>query len=368
MPDIFPGEPDWEIQTLRVIAEAAFGGADYFECVRTAGKIRPGDNESWHREWHALARELETAGRADLAAGNRVSASQRLFRASNYYRHADFFRPGLDPIKRENFVRLVACFRDAIKLGSRRVEAVQVTCGTEVYDGYFCHPVHPASVRWPAVLWLGGADSLAEENYFFGASEVAERGAAVLILDTPGRGSSLRLKNIPSRYDYEVPVKAAIDYLAARPEVDPARIGCVGVSMAGYYAPRATAFEPRIKALVLWCGCFDVLEELYDWYPPIQAQIQWILGVGSDAEARRRLEKFNLKGVARQIRCPTLISHGVGDMVMNVSGAKRLYEEIGSREKLLRLWDGSEGGAIHCNYDNWSVSIPFMMDWLMKRL
>jgi len=138
--------------------------------------------------------------------------------------------------------------------------------------------------------------------------------------------------------------------------------------MAGYYAPRATAFEPRIKALVLWCGCFDVLEELYDWYPPIQAQIQWILGVGSDAEARRRLEKFNLKGVARQIRCPTLISHGVGDMVMNVSGAKRLYEEIGSREKLLRLWDGSEGGAIHCNYDNWSVSIPFMMDWLMKRL
>ena len=276
--------------------------------------------------------------------------------------------PGLDPRKRENFTRTVACFDDAIELHSHKIEPVQVTSGKDVYDGYFLHPIQPKASRWPAVLMLGGADSLAQELYFFGGSELAERGFAVLILDTPGRGSSLRLKNIHSRPDYEVPVKAAIDYLSARPDIDPERIGCVGVSMAGYYAPRGTAFESRIKALVLWCACYDILEDLYEFYPPIRGQIQWILGVGSEAEARRKLADFNLKGIAPRITCPTLISHGVGDIVMNVAGAKRLYEEIGSKDKLIRLWDEGEGGAVHCNYDNWSVSIPFMFDWLAARL
>jgi alpha-beta hydrolase superfamily lysophospholipase len=215
---------------------------------------------------------------------------------------------------------------------------------------------------------LGGADSLAEELYFWGASEMAERGMAVLILDTPGRGSSLRLKEIVSRPDYEVPVKSAIDYLVSRPEVDADRIGSVGISMAGYYAPRGAAFEPRIKALVLWCACYDILEDIYDWYPPIQEQLQWVVGAKDDTEARDKLNSFNLRGVAKNITCPTLISHGIGDVVIRVDGAKRLYEEIRSTDKVLKLWEGDEGGSVHCNYDNWSVSLPFMFDWLAKRL
>ena len=368
MLNIFPGEPDWAIQTERVIAQVPFGGADLFECDRAAKKIKSGDLESWHTEWHALGRTTEQDGREALAAGAKVTAKQRLFRASNYYRHADLFLPGRDPRKRESFLRVSACFKDAIKLHSRKIETVQVECGTDVYDGYFCHPHSTKPGRWPTVLMLGGADSLAEELYFWGGSEMVERGIAVLILDTPGRGSSLRLKSIYTRPDYEVPINAAIDYLAARPDVDPDRIGCVGVSMAGYYAPRGAAFEPRIKALVLWCACYDILKDIYDFYPAIHGQIQWILGVADDTEARKKLAEFNLKGIAQRITCPTLISHGVGDFVMNVEGAKQLYDEIGSKDKQLKLWEGREGGAVHCNYDNWAVSIPFMFDWLSERL
>jgi dipeptidyl aminopeptidase/acylaminoacyl peptidase len=368
MLDIFPGEPDWAIQTERVIAQVASGGADIFECDRTAQKIKLGDLESWYKEWNELGRTTEADGRAALAAGAKVTAKQRLFRASNYYRHADFFLPGLDPRRRDSFVRLSACFKDAIKLHSRKIETVQVKCGDDVYDGYFCYPLRDGSERWPTVLMLGGADSLAEELYFWGASELTERGIAVLLLDTPGRGSSIRLKNIYTRPDYEVPIKAAVDYLVGRSDVDPDRIGCVGISMAGYYAPRGAAFEPRIKALVLWCACYDILTDIYDFYPPIHQQIQWILGVSNDADARKKLKDFNLNGIAHRIACPTLISHGVGDAIMNVEGAKRLYSEIGSKDKVLKLWEGKDGGAVHCNYDNWAVSIPFMFDWLVERL
>lgn len=360
--------PDWSIQTQRLIAEAAYGGADVFEIVSTAQTIAPGDVEAWYAAWLKLAEQTEAAGQEALARGAKVTGRQRLFRASNYYRHADFFMLGTDPRKRENYQRVSRCFKAAIPLQSPGVEAVQVACGSEIYDGYFCQAKNPPARPGPAVLMLGGADSLAEELYFFGGSEVVERGISVLLLDTPGRGSSLRVKGIVSRPDYEVPFKAAIDYLSGRTEVDPNRIGCVGVSMAGYYAPRGAAFEPRIKALVLWCACYDVLDELYEWYPPIRKQIQWILGVADDAAARKRLQEFNLKGIASKITCPTLISHGLNDAVMNVEGAKRLYREISSKDKTLKLWDGSQGGAIHCNYDNWSVSVPLMFDWLAERL
>ncbi|MBS7742922.1 alpha/beta hydrolase [Chelatococcus sp. HY11] len=367
MLNIFPGERDWAIQTERLIAQAAYRGSDIFECDRAAKRIKEGDFESFHNEWHELGRETEEAGRKALEAGDIETAKYRLYRASNYYRHADFFLLGTDERKIANFRKTKRCFEDAIKYDANRVEAVQVTCGDDIYDGYYVFP-NKGREKSPAVLMLGGADSLAEEIFFWGTQELADRGIGVLILDTPGRGSSLRLRHIHSRPDYEVPVKAAIDYLEARPDVDPDRIGCVGVSMAGYYAPRGTAFEPRIKALVLWCACYDILEELYNFYPPIQKQIQWILGVDNDTQAREKLKDFNMKGIAHQIRCPTLISHGAGDVVMDVKGARRLYDEIGSTDKVLKIWEGDEGGAVHCNYDNWSISIPFMFDWLAKRL
>jgi dienelactone hydrolase len=41
-----------------------------------------------------------------------------------------------------------------------------------------------------------------------------------------------------------------VEYLASRPEVDPARLGCVGLSMGGYRSFLLAALEPRIKVAV----------------------------------------------------------------------------------------------------------------------
>ena len=70
---------------------------------------------------------------------------------------------------------------------------ITVRCGDEEYDGYFCHPVNPKPGKWPAVLFLGGADAYAEEIYF-GGKQMLERGWAMLLVDTPGRGSSIYLR------------------------------------------------------------------------------------------------------------------------------------------------------------------------------
>lgn len=368
MLDLFPGNPAWSVQTLRLVAQAHYGGSDLNECVATAARIRPGDGASWVAEWEGLAERVERQAKAALAQGHAVTARDAYFRAASYYRMADFFLPGTDVRKKTFFLSANRCFLEGARQYRPPIERIEVPSGGESYAGYFCHAKNPRASRVPGVIMLGGADSLAEELFFFGGNQVTERGMALLLIDTPGRGSSLRLKGIKTRPDYEKPVGAVIDYLQRRPEVDPERIGLAGVSMGGYYAPRVAAFDRRVKALALNCGCYDIVEDLFDYYPPLRGQLRWLVGAENDAEARAAYKAFTLAGVAKQITCPILISHGADDAIMRPEGARRLHEEAQSREKVLKIWSGEEGGAVHCNYDNWSVSFPFMYDWLADRL
>ena len=361
----FPDHPELSVQTIRLIAQVAYGGADYFDAAAAAARIDPEDPESWQAEWRDLGARVERRAQEALDASHGQAALRHFLHAGSYYRQSDFFLPGRDPRKKELFLKARACFLEAARLYDPPIETIEVPCGGERYRGYF-HA--PSAGPLPAVLLLGGADSLAEELFVLAGPELARRNIALMLVDTPGRGSTLRVDGIPTRPDYEVPVSAAVDSLAARPEVDPSRIGLLGISLGGYYAPRAAGFDDRFRAMVLWCGCFDVLADLYAFYPPIQSQMQWILGVDSDAEARDRLAAFNLRGIAGRISCPTLVSHAEGDALMDPAGARKLYEEIACADKELRLWPKEAGGAVHCNWDSLSVALPYMLDWLADRL
>jgi len=54
---------------------------------------------------------------------------------------------------------------------------------------------------------------------------------------------------------------------------------------------------------------------------------------------------------------------------MSVEGAKRLFNEIGAKDKTLRIYDDPKaGGTIHCSHDYWAHHVPYMLDWLEERL
>lgn len=356
-------------QTLRLVAEAQQGGGDVFDIARCARRIELGDKDSWEREWIALAEVTEARAREAEKAGKIQTAVQNYFHANNYWRMADVFLLGFDPRRAKYFSKSQENFRAAAKLHSPKMEVIQVKCGSETYDGYYCHPVNPKPGKYPAVFLIGGADAFAEEIFFSGR-QVLNRGWGLLLVDTPGRGSSLYLKKIPTRPDYEVPVKACIDYLVSRPEVDANRIGLIGISLAGYYAPRAAAFDKRIKALVGWSGCWSILTDVYEFCAHLQPTLRRLLGDVDEATAKKQLAAFTMADCAKNITCPTLISHGEGDHLMSVEGAKKLFVAIGAKDKTLKLYDGKDGhgGAIHCSHDRWSYNVPFMLDWLEERL
>jgi dienelactone hydrolase len=356
-------------QTLRLVAEAQQGGGDVFDIARLCRDIEPGDKETWEHAWLELAERTEAKGKEALAAGHNNTAVKFFFHANQYYRMSDVFLTIAENDKKaQRFIKCQENFRAAAALHHPTIEVIRVQCGSEEYDGYFCHPINPKPGKWPAVFLIGGADAFAEEIFFSGR-QVLEYGWALILVDTPGRGSSMYVKGIPTRADYEVPAKACIDYLVSRPEVDPERVGMIGISMAGYYAPRATAFDPRIKALVAWSGCYSVLDDLYLFCEHLQPVVRRLLGGVSDEQAREKLKAFTMDGIARNITCPTLITHGANDRLMNVDGARRLFNEIGSKDKSLKIYeDPRSGGAIHCSHDYWAHNVPYMLDWFSDRL
>src|SRR6266700_223834 len=166
------------------------------------------------------------------------------------------------------------------------------------------HTVNVYKKALPYFDFPGEHVAIPEELHSYG-DDFLRRGMAVLAIDGPGQGE-MEFEH-PMRHDYEVPVRYAIDYLEGRPDVDASRVGLMGVSMGGYYAPRAAAFEPRVQAAIAVAGGYNIVGH-FDRLPRLTRDA-FIARTGStsEPEALAKLESFNLAGVMEKVRCPLLV-------------------------------------------------------------
>ena len=369
-----PEARDFSTILVGLFSEATQGAGDPNELLRIASAIRSGNRDDWTRAFLSMADRVFAIAEAAAQQSHPQTASESYLRAFTYYRVAELMRGHDDPQKIPLYHRAIATFKRGISLSAHPYEPVAVEYDGHRLEGYFFKP-QPASAgrlarvgRVPCVIFISGADALPEQNFFRGVQWLTARGLACLIFNGPGQGGTIRLLRVPTIPDYERPVAAAIDYLAARSDVDRDRVGLLGVSMAGYYAMRAAAFEPRLKAVVAWGAMYSVYDDLWRFYPPLRPQLVWITGARNEAETEARLRAFTLEGVLARVRCPVLITHGVNDEMVPVASAHRTYAEIASKDKTLRLYTPEEGGDTHINIDNWSQVVPVMADWLVERL
>jgi dienelactone hydrolase len=258
-------------------------------------------------------------------------------------------------------------------LNSVNVERVEVNSPDGILPGYLIPSGRDSPS--PIVVFYNGFDVTKEILYAIIGDEFAKRNIACLVIDTPGTGEPLRLRNVPSRPDYEVPTSAIVDYLEKRPEIDSSRIGLLGISLGGYYAPRGAAFEPRIKACVAWGAIWDygtTWQKRWDTSSKMTSvpfwQLPWVMGTKTMEEALTRVEAFSLVGVLEHLHQPLLIVHGEHDSAVSVEDAKKAYESAGSLDKQLRLFTVAEGGSEHAGTDDPDPGRQLIVDWFGLRL
>jgi dienelactone hydrolase len=379
----FPEDYRWSHGMLFGINAAPWGGGEIGEVARVGLRLKGhvGDDRAWFREWSSEAAKAERAGREHLAAGRSATAAKYLFRAANYYHVGErFLQPKSDGLA--EYWRGVECFRDAARHTVRpRIEHVEVPFEGATLPALLVHAEQPTgkSGRAPAMVFFDGFDVTKEIQYFKGVPDLAARGIACLIVDGPGNGESVRFRGQYLRHDTESYATAAWEYLAARPEIDPKRIGVMAISLGGYYAPRAAAFEPRFACCIAWGAQWDYWQVWKERFERIDAgqstalsvpwrHLLWIFNVETREAAMKKLEGFRLDGVVQKIACPFLLLHGERDEQIPLAIAQKCFDAVGSKEKTLKVFTREEGGYHHCQTDNVSVGVAYMWDWIENAL
>jgi pimeloyl-ACP methyl ester carboxylesterase len=352
-----PVVPDAEVETaLRHWAPRLIqNGVDYGDLIATTARI-----DTWNRwlpEWARAADEQAAFAAEADAAGHTLTAGHAWRRAS-VNRHFGKFVWTVDlDLARKATRRSVEETRAALARLDPTAERLEVA----IEGGTACANLRrPAGVdRAPYVVLIPGLDSTKEEFFYF-EQAFLDRGMATISLDGPGQGETGL--SVPIRPDYETAVTPLLDRLAGRSDLDHDRAGVVGVSLGGYYAPRAAAFEPRLRAVVGISGPFR-FGDVWDDLPPMtRATFVVKSQAKDDAEGRRIASTLDLGGVCERIAVPALYVTGTLDRLI----PWRQTERQAARTPGGTFVTYPEGN--HGVSNQSSKARPMIADWMADRL
>jgi dienelactone hydrolase len=333
--------------------------------------------QAFRETWVKMADKLCELAAEDEEKGRLISAGDKYGRASTYYITAERLQAHGSEGRIALYQRFLDVFLRGITLGRENCQRVEIP-----YEGKHLSAlyVRAEGVDGPAPLLVqvNGLDSTKEMKYRVGLPAwLARRGVSSLIVDQPGTGEALRLQGFCARYDSEHWASRVVDYLETRDDVDAARIGMEGVSLGGYYCPRAVAFEPRFACGVVWGANHDwrdvqkkrLAREGDFPVPHYWEHVRWVWGAKTQDEFMEIAEKVHLDGVVEQIRVPFLVTHGEKDSQIPLKWAYRTYEQlVNSPKRELKIFTEREGGVQHSSFDNSANAGAFIADWVAEVL
>lgn len=292
--------------------------------------------DDWCRAWSERAGLHEQMGREALTRKKFLSAGEHLNRAAVYYHFGKFLFVHDIPQMRAAHMKAVECKTLALPHVRPPGERVEIP-----YEGKKLYGIlrKPAGIERPPVMMMTmGLDSAKEETDAYEQPFLA-RGIATLAFDGPGQGEGEY--DFAIRGDYEVAVRAVADFIETRRDLDTGQIGLWGVSLGGYYAPRAAAFEKRVKACISLAGPYD-WSEAWDGLPELTREAFRVRAkCATMEEAKRHAATLSLRGVAERITCPLFVLTGKLDRIVPWQHAERLAREAKGPVELLIVEDGN---------------------------
>ncbi len=291
--------------------------------------------DDWCAAWSRRAAVHEELGRSSLKENFRLTAGEHLVRAAIYYHFAKFvFVQDLDQMRAAH-MKAVECYRDGVAL-------LEPWPGKRVaipFEGKTIFGVLRGAGREPkpVLVMAPGLDSTKEELHAYEEPFLA-RGMATLAIDGPGQGEAEY--EIPICGDYERAAKAVCDWIETRKDLDASRMAIWGVSLGGYYAPRAAAYEKRFKACIALSGPFE-WDKIWDTLPDLTRETFRVRShASSEKEAREKAKGLSMADAAKRIRCPIFIVAGRQDRLVPAADAERLARSVAGPVELLVVEDG----------------------------
>lgn len=378
--EYFPTNYVWSLSVVATLNNGGYIDEVDRACKPVLRAAQNGDDagtEELYASWAAVADRLITKAEHDEAIGRRIGAAETYYRASLYTSQAERLQSPKWAGRNDAYRKSIELLLKHIELGQIPLTRVEIPYEGASLPGYFYRA--PGDGPHPVVIQWNGLDSTKEMMYYSGFPRMlAERGISTLMMDTPGSGEALRLRGLTARHDTEAWATATVDYIEAHAtelHADPEQVGIVGWSLGGYYAPRAAAFEKRLKLAVAWGANHDwaaVQEarrnrEGENPVPHYWDHVFWVWGATDMDDFIAKTESMHLNGVAEQITVPLLVTHGVNDRQIPVAYAHQTHQQaINSPKRELRLFDDPEGGTEHISIDNMPYVAGFIADWIAE--
>ena len=363
-----------------LLGSAGNSGCEIGEAFYTASRIQDGDAESWQAEWIRTARLVEEEGRLSLARGHKVSARRQLQRASNYYRIALVSMPSTDSRFKETALKSRSLLKEAGRLLHPQLEYIEIPFEGTLLPGYFRKAAGDNKPR-KTLIMIGGAETFAEDLFFYIAPQAHEYGYNFLTVDLPGQGL-LPLEGKFFRPAMNVPIQVAVDYALSRPDVDPGRLAVYGISSGGGFAPQAASSDKRIRAVAV-SNC------VVDAYPGVKKMavatatpdvtkswstfklytnqaVAWRFGLAPDnlpglVEANRG---FSFDPAQVTIPALNLVAAGEYGNPEIVRQTNLCMDQLPNPRKKLVITKAEQGASNHCIMENRSLMSRELFDWL----
>jgi hypothetical protein len=397
--DGFFADPDFDFETRIALGNAGCGVGDVGLVLATVAGITDGDRPSWFAAWTTRADRLGALGDERRDAGDLPGASWAYLAASEACARALNVVDGLpaeqcDAVLLPTFRRGRQYWDAVIDASGGRFVRVDVPYEDTTLPGYLLRP-DATGVARPTLVMTNGSDGPLSSLWAAGVPDAFDRGWNVFVYDGPGQQSMLFERGVPFRPDWEAVLTPVVDAVVARPDVDAAPLTAYGVSQAGFWLPRALAFEHRFVGAVADPGVVDVASSWLGHLPKEMVALldggqkelfNRYMGEGPDDPAVARtfafrarpygvddlydlftaVRRYELRDVAGRIRTPLLIADPEDEQFWP-GQSEELAALLTAPHELARF-GVADGANMHCQPLARKFATQRMLGWLGDRL
>ena len=318
----------------------------------------------------ATARRREDKARLAEAECRLVSARDNWFMAAIRWGAAQWPYDENDEANIACNQKKRECYGNYARLADRRVEAVWIPFKDSALPAWFHLPPGYNGGRLPCVVAIPGMDSFKEMSVALYGDRWLNRGIAVLAIDGPGQYEAPMLGINVSIENWIAVGRPVVDWLQARPEIDPDRIGVSGNSFGSFFGTIVASYEPRLRACAVSAtclepGCHTIFEEAS---PTFKKRFMYMSGYTDEARFDEFCKTLTWEGHIEELRCPYLCVAGEAEELSPLEHAERLVAALRGPKQLV-IYQDSRHSIGNVPSANLGPFPPVLVaDWMADRL